>query len=517
MVEKIVIQAQDYQQETFQDALREMFKKAPWFLVSVVIHLVLGLIIANIDWRTINQDKDRIIQSQYENDELEPLPEEEIEEEEQEMEEIEEIIEDPTVTDEEIFEEEMMEDDPIDMDRDDVNDVIGVGGGAGKNFGKKYRKRRQKKGGDATQKAVELGLAWLASHQDPEGFWDCDGFQMQDDPNYEMSTGKGRPLHDVGVTGLALLAFLGAGNTPLDGPYKKNVKNGVKYLCDMQNPENGCLTAEEGEHFMYNHALGTLALTEAYGLSNWAPIKKKAKKALEYIHNTKNPGKAWRYNDGNPDPMMQNDVSVTGWMIMCIASAKDFGLPYDKSDIEDSLAYIEEMTDPSTGRTGYMERGSYSSREPGDDDIWPAQYGESMTAVAMLCRVFCGIILDNLEEQDQWIQMGGKLLQQKLPHWGEGTGRGSQEGKLYTDYYYWYYGSYAMFQLGGKYWNKWKDAMIKAVVDNQITDEKNKNELGSWDPQVDPWGDSGGRVYSTALCTLCLEVFYRYDSILGSR
>ncbi|MBU0753717.1 MAG: terpene cyclase/mutase family protein [Planctomycetes bacterium] len=511
MPEKIIIQTKEFEQETFQDAIREMFKKAPWFAVSIAIHAILALIVMNIDWRTEMEGQDKIIQGVLEDEKLEPLPEEVPEEEEKKMEEREEIIEDPTVSDEMLVEEEFLDDEnPIDdMDNKNVNDVIGVGGGAGSKFGGKYRKRAVKKGGQATQKAVELGLEWLAKHQDPEGFWDCDGFHYQDDPNMPRSTGPGTALNDVGVTGLALLAFLGSGNTPNSGPYKANVRDGVRYLCDIQNPEDGCIPMKEGEQYMYNHAIGTLALTEAYGLSGWAPLKKFAKKALQYIHDTKNPGMAWRYNNGDPDPVNQNDISVTGWMIMCLASAKDFGLPYEKHDVIDSLGYIEMMTDNQTGRTGYKQRGSLSSREPGDQEIWPAQFGESMTAVAMLCRVWCGSILDNLDTQEEWIAKGAKLLDERPPRWGE------VDGKLYTDYYYWYYGSYAMFQMGGKHWNDWKDKMIDAVVENQITEAG--NEQGSWDPQVDPWGDSGGRVYSTALCVLCLEVFYRYDNVLGSR
>ena len=510
MPEKIVIQAQEFQSETFQDVIRDWFKQAPWFLVSLVIHAILGLIIANIDWQTLRSDQNKIIQSQYENEEMEPLPEEEMEEEEKEMEEIEEIIEDPTVTDEEIFEEEVFEDEnPIDspFDGKNVNDIIGVGGGAGGKFGGKYRKRAKKGGGQATQRAVEAGLDWLKRHQDPEGFWDADGFEMQCTLN--RCNGPGNALNDVGLTGLALLAFLGAGNTPTEGPYKKVVKKGVKYLTDIQDPEDGCLCPKEGQHYMYNHAIGTLALTEAFGLSRYAPVKKFAKRALDYIHKTKNPGKAWRYNDGDPDPFNQNDVSVTGWMIMCLASAKDFELPFEKADIVDSLAYIDEMTDPTTGRTGYKQKGSYSSRELGDQETWPAEYGESMTAVAMLCRVFCGIILEDVESQDEMLQKGGQLLLAKRPQWKE-----DEDGKFYQDYYYWYYGSYAMFQVGGDEWEKWKKDMVNAVVENQRQDGCEK---GSWDPMFDPWGDSGGRVYSTALCTLCLEVFYRYDSILGSR
>ncbi|MBN1910787.1 MAG: hypothetical protein JW818_13665 [Pirellulales bacterium] len=34
-------------------------------------------------------------------------------------------------------------------------------------------------------------------------------------------------------------------------------------------------------------------------------------------------------------------------------------------------------------------------------------------------------------------------------------------------------------------------------------------ESGSWPPTT-TWGSYGGRVYTTALSTLCLEVYYRY-------
>ena len=178
----------------------------------------------------------------------------------------------------------------------------------------------------ATQKSVEWALRWLARHQDPEGYWDCDGYSAQCEKGKSPCPGKGQALNDVGVTGLAILAFLGSGNTPLVGPYKKNVRDGVKYLCDVQNSDDGCLTDKWGERYMYNHGIATLALTETYGLTNWAPIKKFAKRALEFIRTSKNPGKAWRYNLGEIDPIDQNDISVTGWMIMCLVSGQSFGL-----------------------------------------------------------------------------------------------------------------------------------------------------------------------------------------------
>jgi hypothetical protein len=71
---------------------------------------------------------------------------------------------------------------------------------------------------------------------------------------------------------------------------------------------------------------------------------------------------------------------------------------------------------------------------------------------------------------------------------------------------YWYYGSYAMYQMGGEHWRAWNEAMKPTIVDNQRHDGDFR---GSWDP-IGPWGFAGGRVYATALMCLCLEVYYRY-------
>ena len=82
--------------------------------------------------------------------------------------------------------------------------------------------------------------------------------------------------------------------------------------------------------------------------------------------------------------------------------------------------------------------------------------------------------------------------------------------------YYWYYGTYAMFQMSAhnsKYWKGWNVAMKDALLPNQ---RKDSDEKGSWDP-IGPWGHAGGRVYSTALGVLCLEVYFRYAKVLGAR
>jgi hypothetical protein len=50
------------------------------------------------------------------------------------------------------------------------------------------------------------------------------------------------------------------------------------------------------------------------------------------------------------------------------------------------------------------------------------------------------------------------------------------------------------------------------LVPSQIEDGPN---AGSWDPDME-WGGYGGRVYSTALAAMCLEVYYRYAPMPAS-
>lgn len=490
---------------TFEEELREYLKKAPWLAVSIAVHAVLFLILSQFAWSVGRGPEETVsLTAHYDEQEIDPIEEQEEEEEEKEIEEEEVELDDPIVSEDEVTEEEFeteneqpLSDAPF--EGKGMNDVLGVGGGAGGRYGGKYGGRGAGKGGGrASQKAVEWGLEWLKRHQDPRGFWSCAAFSNMCSAN--KCDGEGDQMHDVGVTGLALLAFLGSGNTVNHGKYKKVVRNGLKYLLEIQDPETGCF-GEVNSHqaFLYDHSLATLAMTEGFGLSKWPILKEPAQKGINFIHAARNPYKAWRYAyppDGN------NDVSVTGWMVMCLKSAEDFGLKVDKAAFEGSRLFIDEMTDPNTGRTGYISRGGYSAREPGMNERWPETKTEAITAVAMICRVFLG----EDPEKNPELRAGADLLRKQLPLWDE------DEGTI--DYYYWYYGSYAMFQMAGQDWDKWQGKMLDAVVKTQ---RQEGDEKGSWDPQFDPWGHRGGRVYATAIMTLCLEVYYRYDRVLGAR
>ncbi len=340
--------------------------------------------------------------------------------------------------------------------------------------------------------ALEAGLFWLATHQDESGKWDADEF-MKHDTKGAPCDGAGNPTHDVGATGLAMLAMLGGGSTLRSGPHRDNLKRAATWLRQQQG-DNGLFGTNSSNDFIYGHAIATYAMCEAYGLSKMKVLKQAAQKGLNYLEMHRNPYSVWRYQPRDGD----NDTSVTAWCLMALKSGKDFGLEVNPNALKLGLAYLDEVTEPD-GRCGYTRRGERSSRNTGEHaKRFPADRTEALTAAGLLCRFFLG---QNPREHKIMVAAANRLLKQP-PKWDPDAGT--------IDQYYWYFGTYAMYQVGGKHWRAWSKRMEPAVVGSQLTAG---NAAGSWDP-VGVWGESGGRVYSTALMTLSLEAYYRYARIV---
>ncbi len=136
-------------------------------------------------------------------------------------------------------------------------------------------------------------------------------------------------------------------------------------------------------------------------------------------------------------------------------------------------------------------KGGQVSYQPGKTP------SRTMTAVGMLCRQFIG-----MPPSDPLLIGGANYLLTMTPQW-------DSDGDV--DFYYWYYGTMVMFQMGGDYWERWNDDMRDMLIEKQEKDPQNKYEgkKGSWNP-VGKWCYSGGRPYATAVGALCLEVYYRY-------
>ena len=496
---------------TFNDILYDWMSRAPWLALSAAAHVIVFFILMAIPWDIIFDDGGTELEAN-----IEQTPEdvfEDPEEEEPEPEE-EEELEEPVLQDAEISDHNETEDeqdyestqgDPdflsdSPFDSDAFNDIIGIGGGAGGKYGGRFggRKRLRSRGGAPIAQGIKDGLEWLANHQDEDGKWDTDEFMKHDPPDAQCD-GAGDQLHDVGMTGLALLAFLGDGNTSKTGEYRKNVARAISWLKQQQDPDTGLLGESIGHGYIYDHAIATLAVCEAYYFTRSPLIKRTAQNAINFITRARNPYGAWRYEF---PPNGENDTSVTGWMVLALKSADEAGLKIDRAAFTGATSWFDEVTDPATGRVGYTEIGTPSSRIERVNDNYPPEKGEALTAVGLLCRFFMGQDPD----QDEIMHKHADLMRNCLPEWDpDGFG---------CDMYYWYYGSYAMYQMGGsRHWEPWNKAMKKAVLESQ---RKDGSYLGSWD-NVGPWGFSGGRVYSNALMVLNLEVYFRYAKVLGAR
>jgi hypothetical protein len=498
----------------FNEALYEHMKATPWWLCSIGFH-VLAMLLLNAFMDSGSSQL--VVKKALESEIAEAAPEleEEIKPEVLEtkpIDEQEKVLDTPQLEESKVDNETEAEAQEVQENLGDprfnansdapfegpgTNASIGIGGGAGGMFGgrKGGKKNLKLEGGANTEGATEAGLEWLKNHQSPGGFWDCDNFESMCKKN--KCGNPGGPLFDPGVTGLSLLAFLGYGETHKTQRYGHVVRNGLKYLKGIQDAE-GCFGARTSNHFTYNHAIAALAMTEAYGLTQSPLFKSSAQNGINFVLQCRNPYQAWRYGVRPQD----NDTSVTGWMCMALKSAVGSGLDIDPDAFEGAKTFLDKVTEPEYGRAGYTARGNGPARPQELMDKFPMDKSESLTAVAILARIFCGATKD-----DEWVKKGADLLTRLPPQWDEAAGT--------IDFYYWYYGTLAMFQVGGDQWKKWNEAMQTAIIKTQRLD-KNDDRFGSWDA-MDPWASDGGRVYGVAVNVMCLEVYYRYARVFGAK
>jgi hypothetical protein len=350
---------------------------------------------------------------------------------------------------------------------------------------------RQFGGTEDSEQAVERSLAWLAQNQQPDGYWDADAHGAGDirpDPKDGKLKGRdgvvrgaaGRDA-DTGLTGLAVLAFLGAGNTPDEGPYSANVSRAVRWLAAQQRADGSIAgpLANGATDFMYCHAMATFALAEAYALrTNDASVdwlRSAVERAVRFTLTAQLEDGGWRYGIYDKETPADGDMSIFGWQLMALKSAELGGIPIPADAKRKMIDFLKVR---GRGRNGGLAGYRAGERET------PA-----MTAEALFCKQMLGITRTNPASTE-----AVQFLMQSPPR------------RSTLNLYYWYYGTLAMFQYGGEPWERWNDAVRDLLVQEQRTDGP---LAGSWDPR-DIWGAYGGRIYSTAVATLCLEVYYRY-------
>ena len=321
---------------------------------------------------------------------------------------------------------------------------------------------KQLGGSDATEKAIIAAIEWLSKVQEEDGRWDTRKYQAETD-------------YDVGGTALALLCYYGWGaRHDQVGKYQQNVKNALSWLLKQQR-EDGSL-ARKG--MMYSHAIATIALCEAYGITKDQQIKSAAVAAINYTINSQHQQRGgWRYSPGQ-----DSDTSVTGWQFMALHSARMAGIVLPEKPFELARRWLDFA--------GGGEHGGLYGYQSSND------ISRAMVATGMFCRQ-----LDLVPPTNKKMIESANLMK-RYPIRNNNP-----------DLYYVYYGTLALYQHQGSIWEQWNKSLKEILPEIQI---KTGALAGSWDLSRSNT-KGGGRIASTALSILSLEVYYRILPMYGFR
>lgn len=317
-----------------------------------------------------------------------------------------------------------------------------------------------------SEEAVARGLRWLAMHQHDDGRWGLHDFDRCD--KCRGRCGNQGQRGDTAATALALLPFLGAGQTHRGGDYRQAVDRGLRWIVAAQRGDGDLRGRGIGQ--MYAHALCTIVLCEAYALTHDPELRAPAQLGVDFIVAAQHHGGGWRYRPGEA-----GDTSVVGWQMMALRSAEMAYLDVPDKTFRRIERYLEKaQSDKVGGLYGY---------QPGFDAT-PA-----MTAEGLLCRQYSG-----WTPEHPGMKKGVGNLLDRLPDASE------------TRIYYWYYATQVMHHHGGEAWQAWNEAMRDTLIELQ---ETHGHEAGSWSPGNDHMA-TGGRLAATSLSICTLEVYYRH-------
>ena len=314
----------------------------------------------------------------------------------------------------------------------------------------------QVKGDELTttqQQAVDKGLRYLADRQGKNG---------------SFGSGYGSSGGHAGITALAGLAFMSAGNMPGRGKYGDNVQKALDYvLANCQ--ESGLIASDNSHGSMYGHGFATLFLGEVYGMTQNEEVKEKLQKAVRLIERTQNREGGWRYTPAPNDA----DISVTICEVMGLRAARDAGIKVEKGCVDMAVQYVRRCQNADGGFSYMAGQGSGSG------------FARSAAGVASL--YYAGIFEGNelkrgLDYLKQFVGSGGRVPS------------GGMDGMYFYGHYY---ASQAMFLAGGDYW-----AAYYPMIREQLILRQNPSD-GSWTGEA-------GQDYATAMGLIILQMPNRY-------
>ncbi len=327
-----------------------------------------------------------------------------------------------------------------------------------------------------SESAVELALKWLAEHQRPDGSW---SFNLELDPcdgRCKNSKDAGdTPTPATGATGLALLAFLGAGYTHQTGPYADTVRRGIYYLRNVAGESQFGYDWQQGS--MYGHGIAVMALSEALAMTTTedgkydSDLYQLVQRGADFTEVAQHANGSWGYVPGSP-----GDTTLTGWQVLSLVAARRNGVVLRTNTLRKAKGFIRDVAGNDKFEFGYKGM-------PGEP---------TTTAIGLTLLLYLG-------------ETPG------ITHFDRQFDRIAVRGPTLTNVYHDYYATLALHHVRHQDWERWNAKLRDHLV---ATQSKLGHEAGSWHFQ-DKWGDIGGRLYTTAMCTMILGVYYRYLPLYG--
>lgn len=339
--------------------------------------------------------------------------------------------------------------------------------------------------------AITGGLKWLQRQQQSDGRWEL--HKGYPDPALETLR------TDAGATALALLAFLGAGQTGQHGDYQQTVAGGLNWLM-IQQRDNGDFhdRLELGlQTSFYTQAMATIAMCESYSLTSNGEHRAAAVKGVEFLLAAQHPlNGGWRYRVQREES--EGDLSVTGWALMALHTARAAGLEVPEEAFARANIFLDSVQDQTPTRYKYQPNMNAGSHRP------------AMTAEGLVCRQWLG-----WERDDRRLVNGVNYLASPTlrPNWSNGS----------RNIYGWYYTSHVLHNYGGRLWTAWYNHTSGEILRRQARTgsiRPGQEVRGSWHPtkpEGSPWeyGDQAGRLYVTCMSLLVLESPFRHASVYG--
>jgi hypothetical protein len=336
------------------------------------------------------------------------------------------------------------------------------------------QKMRENGGNEQCEAAVKKGLKWLKEKQNPDGSWG----------NNDRA----------GMTGLALLAYLGHCETPESPVYGETVLKGITFLIELGqkngNQFNGIFSQTPSAiRSTYEHGIATYALGEVYSFAKLGKrelpgLRQGFERGVQIIIEKQTKDGSWGYKDGiGYDPYGRNDLSVTGWQFQALKAAKHTNLKIP--GLAGAMKKVEkylESTQTADGGFGNADRAQHYN-----------QWNLSGAALLGLQTMGAG----NAGKVNKGIRWLVDQFEKEPLSW-------NSDCYLYT----WYYNTQALFQKGGEPWKKWNEQFQKEILANQLEDGSYKVEGGGEVAAATTTAAGGSAdVYRTVLCTLMLEVY----------